>query len=267
MNQNTSRAPAFFQNGRDWLHSNAHTLLTPGVGTYNVRMLRNCKFMSPTLGVAIAPPNVIGTLVKLSATFAVMQDSADHFTVLDSALLGPIPPALHTRIQITPYHARDFDGVSLYQLPASENPENARLIGKRRCMPPVQAQSEFVQILLEQITDLPAPDGVRTITEALVDAGARREGVFITEDPTKLLYSVTFKVASSIFEGTVAIGYEVSSDLYWVELAKQGEEAKHIDDVYFDCLGDIICEAIDDGLWQQAQITVLEERPTSGLPS
>lgn len=258
MNQPQVRSPAFYLKGCDWLHHNCAPLLPEGVGTYRVRMLRNANTVHPVLGVAIAPPTLEGRLVHIGDSFAVLQEGADCFTVFDFCMLGLTAPPLNSRITLTPYRARDFDGVSLYELPAAERDGNKTLLGKRRCVPPVDPQSDYLKHLVDQLAHMPAPDGVRSIAESLVDAGARRSGVSIQEDPAEGLYSITFTVSSGIFDGTLTIGYLPGKDLYWIKLAEKNEKPVVIEDVYFDMLGEIIDNAIDDARWMAADITVLE---------
>ena len=198
MKHHQSRSPTFYQNGCDWLQLNGAALLPTGTGTYHVRMLRNGKNLSPSLGIFVAPPPFNGRIVQITETFAVLQERPDCFTVIDGKMLGPKPPALHTHISLTPYMARDFDGISLYELPAAQRNGNKELIGKRRCAPPVDATMDILRNLLTQLTELPAPDGVRSNSEVLVDAGARRAGITLTEDPSLLRYSISFDVASAI---------------------------------------------------------------------
>ena len=213
MSQPQVRSPAFYLKGCDWLHHNCAPLLPEGVGTYRVRMLRNANNVHPTLGVAIAPPTLEGRFVHLGDSFGVLQEGTDRFTVFDSCMLGLTAPPLHSTIRLTPYRARDFDGVSLYELPVSERNGNSTLLGKRRCVPPVDPQSDFLKNLVEQLAHMPAPDRIRTIAESLVDAGSRRSGVSLQEDPAEGLYSITFTVNSGVFDGKLTISYLHGKDL------------------------------------------------------
>jgi len=77
--------------------------------------------------------------------------------------------------------------------------------------------------------------------------------------------AVRVNVATRKFTGTVAIFYKLFGDLYGIRLHGQGgpETDKVLDNIGFEELGEALQDAIDDGSWQLARVTVLRRAKAS----
>ncbi|MEN1536521.1 GTPase, partial [Pseudomonas aeruginosa] len=110
-----------------------------------------------------------------------------------------------------------------------------------------------LQELIDQLEQLPAPDGFRRITHMLVDAGAR-DITWVDPLPADIIRTppaIGFTVATMKFQGCVTVLYERGLDLYAVELRRDGELIERVDEVFFDTLGETLERLIDDGSWRR----------------
>ena len=119
-----------------------------------------------------------------------------------------------------------------------------------------------LQDLVDQLEQLPAPDGFRRITHLLVDAGAR-DFTCVNPLPGDIIRTppaIGFTVATAKFQGQVTVLYERGLDLYAVELRREGDLVERVDTLCFDSLGDTLERLIDDGSWRRIQVVTLSGR-------
>ncbi len=119
-----------------------------------------------------------------------------------------------------------------------------------------------LQALIQQMEELPAPDGFRRITHLLVDAGAR-DFTWIDPLPKDIIATpptIAFTVVTAKFQGRVAVQYKRGLDLYAVELHRDRELVERVDEVFFDALGETLERLIDDGSWRRIRVHCLSGR-------
>ena len=119
-----------------------------------------------------------------------------------------------------------------------------------------------LQELIQQMEQLPAPDGFRRITHLLVDAGAR-DFTWVDPLPKDIIATppaISFTVATAKFQGRVTVLYERGLDVYAVELHRDGELVDRVDEVFFDSLGGTLERLIDDGNWRRIRVQCLSGR-------
>jgi len=129
-------------------------------------------------------------------------------------------------------------------------------------LPIPQPRCPELQELIQQLEQLPAPDGFRRITHLLVDAGAR-DFTWVDPLPSDIIETppaISFTVATAKFQGRVTVLYERGDDLYAVELHRDGELVERIDEVFFDSLGETLERLIDDGSWRRIRVQCLSGR-------
>lgn len=138
-----------------------------------------------------------------------------------------------------------------------------RLLGSAPAKLPIpKPQCLELGQLIEQLEELPAPDGFRRITHMLVDAGAR-DFTWVDPTPSKIIDTppaISFTVSTAKFEGRVTILYDRAGDTYVVELHRDGERVERIDEVYFDMLGEVLERLIDDGRWRLIDVNVIDTK-------
>ena len=220
-----------------------------------------------TLGFPLDPKPFQGKIIALTDEAVVVKLARAEFAVLDRELVTLVP-AIGTAVEVTPYARRRFDGLRV-DTPDEETRHTADgmayttrtvvLGGNPVKLPVPEPRCPELADLIEQVEKLPAPDGFRRITHLLVDAGACD---FDTVDPApndilKTPPAILFTVDSAKFQGRVTVLYDRGADLYAVELRKEGELVARNADVYFDMLGNVLEDLIDDGQWRRIRVNIL----------
>lgn len=219
------------------------------------------------LGFLVDPEPFEGTVIAITETAIVVKIARAVFGVVDRRLASQIP-LVGAEVRVTPYARHHFDGTRV-DAPTEEIRHSADghayavrsviLGGATTTLPVSKPQCAELAALIEQIERMPAPDGFRRIAHLLVDAGARD---FTCVDPDdadiiKTPPAIRFTVGTSKFAGEVTVLYERGPDLYAVELHRDGELVERVDDVFFDDLGRILEQLIDDGRWRQIRIETI----------
>lgn len=223
-----------------------------------------------TLGFHIDPKPFQGKVIAVTDEAIVVKLGRAEFAVLDRELVTVVP-TIGATVEVAPYARRRFDGLRV-DTPDEETrytadglPYTTRTVllsGNSLKLPVPEPRCPELADLIEQVEKLPAPDGFRRITHLLVDAGARD---FDTVDPTpaniiKTPPAILFTVDSAKFQGRVTVLYDRGADLYAVELRREGELVARNDEVYFDTLGNVLEDLIDDGQWRRIRIDVLPQK-------
>jgi len=115
--------------------------------------------------------------------------------------------------------------------------------------------------LIEQLEEMPAPDGFRHITHMLVDAGAR-DFTWVDPTPSKIIETppaISFTVSTEKFTGRVTVLYDRAGDTYVVEL-HDGELVDRQEYVTFNKLGEVLERLIDDGRWRLIDVSVIDAK-------
>lgn len=190
-----------------------------------------------------------------------------EFAVLDRSLLTEVPVE-GAKVQVQPYARRRFDGLRAdtpeerteYAADGTPFTMQTHILGSAPAKLPLpQPRCTELQELINQLEQLPAPDGFRNITHLLVDAGAREFSVVdpLPDDIIKTPPAISFTVATAKFQGQVTLLYERADDLYAIELKRDGELVARINQVFFDALGETLEQLIEDGSWRRIQVQCL----------
>ncbi len=246
----------------------------PGnVRTIKYRIFDGCPQES-MLGFHVDPEPFEGTVIAKTDHAIVVKTGRAAFAVLDRGLVTE-DPGEGAKVLVTPYARRRFDGLRADTLDerTETTPDGksyvvrTHILGSAPAKLPIpEPRCPELRDLVEQLEQLPAPDGFRRITHLLVDAGAR-DFTWVDPSPDKIIETppaISFIVATLKFEGRVTLLYDRGGDVYAVELHHGDELVQRRADVYFDDLGKVLAQLIDDGRWQQIQVEVLSNgrRPT-----
>lgn len=226
-----------------------------------------------TLGFQIDPCPFEGKVIATTEEAVVVKTGRAEFAVLDRALLTEVPDE-GAKVQVEPYARRRFDGQradtpeELTEFTADGQPYTVKrlMLGAAPAKLPIpEPRCPELRDLIQQLEEMPAPDGFRRITHLLVDAGARN---FVWVDPLpKDIIStppaISFTVATEKFQGRVTVLYKRGADLYAVELHRDGELVEQADEVFFDSLGETLERLIDDGKWRFIRVQCLAGRKTT----
>ncbi|MDO8886215.1 hypothetical protein [Candidatus Oleimmundimicrobium sp.] len=226
-----------------------------------------------TWGFHIDPKPFEGKVIADTGDAIVVKIGRAEFAVLDRALVTEVPVE-GAKVQVQPYARRRFDGLradtpeELTEYAADGTPFTLQthVLGSAPAKLPIpQPRCPELQELINQLEQLPAPDGFRRVTHLLVDAGARDFSVIdpLPEDIIKTPPTISFTVATEKFQGQVTLLYDRADDLYVIELNRDGELVERIDKVFFDSLGETLEQLIDDGSWRRIRVQCLSgSKPT-----
>lgn len=223
-----------------------------------------------TLGFHIDPKPFEGKVIAKTDEAIVVKTGRAEFVVLDRSLVTEEPEE-GAKVQVEPYARRRFDGLRAdtpeesTEFTADGQPYTVKryVLGSAPAKLPIpEPRCPELQALIQQLEQMPAPDGFRRITHMLVDAGARG---FTWVDPLpddiiKTPPAIGFTVSSAKFQGHVTVLYERGDDLYAVELRRDGELVARVDEVFFDTLGETLERLIDDGNWRLIRVQRLSGR-------
>lgn len=252
--------------------------LMPSLVTGHVpRNVRSFKYrvfddqpQSSTLGFAIDPRPFDGKVVAANDDAIVVRLKPSEFAVLDPSLVTTVPSE-GDKVHVRPYARRRFDGLR------ADTPEEhtemtsdgipytvkTHILGSAPARLPIPApQCTELGQLIQQLEEMPAPDGFRRITHMLVDAGAR-DFTWVDPKPSRIIETppaISFAVSTTKFEGQVTILYDRGGDTYVVELRRDGEPVDRHDEVYFDMLGEVLERLIDDGRWRMIDVSVIDAK-------
>ncbi len=243
------------------------------VRTYQYRVYDDQPRTS-ALGFAIDPLPFDGKVVAATEDAIVVKLKPSEFAVLDPNLVTTVPSE-GTKVHVEPYARRRFDGL------CADTPEEhtkiasdgtpyvikTHVLGSAPAKLPIPApQCLELGQLIQQLEEMPAPDGFRRVTHMLVDAGAR-DFTWVDPKPSKIIETppaISFTVSTAKFEGRVTILYDRGGDTYVVELHRQNGESVELvdrhDEVYFDMLGEVLERLIDDGRWRLIDVSVIDTK-------
>lgn len=225
-------------------------------------------------GLHIDPQPFEGKVIAKTDEAIVIKIGRAEFAILDRCLVTQEPDeGAHVHVQ--PYARRRFDGLR------ADTPEEqterttdgtpyvvrTHILGSAPAKLPIpEPRCLELKELVQQLEQLPAPDGFRRITHLLVDANARDFGWVdpLPRDIIKTPPAISFTVATAKFQGQVTVLYERAGDLYAVELRRGGELIDRVDSVFFDTLGETLEQLIDDGTWRRIEVNVVSggRKPT-----
>lgn len=226
------------------------------------------------LGFRADPKPFEGKVVAAIDVAIIVKTGRNEFAVLDRSLLTEVPDE-GAKVQVEPYARRRFDGLRA-DTPQEEIRHTADgtaytvkslVLGSAPARLPIpKPRCPELQALIQQLEELPAPDGHRRITHMLVDAGAR-DFTWVDPQPSDIIRTppaISFTVATAKFEGRVTVLYERGDDLHAIELHRDGELVERVDQIFVEMLGDVLEQLIDDGTWRQIRVEVLQggHKPT-----
>jgi hypothetical protein len=220
------------------------------------------------LGFRADPTPFEGKVIAHTDEALIVQTARTHFAIVDRQLVT-VCVDIGTRIFVSPYCRRDFDGERLDK-PIIEDHADAdgtmyqiRRIavgGQHLKLPLPPLRCEYLQHLREHIESLLATDGFRTIANLLVDAKA---SAFQLIDPTraniiKTPPEISCAVHTDKFAGRVAVIYDRAMDCYVVELRDDSHIVCRKETIFVDALAQTIENLIDDGKWRDIKVEVLK---------
>lgn len=208
------------------------------------------------------PVNGKVLLVSDSADCYVVQEGRKMLFVAFSLENAGTKPALGDVVQVVPYERRRFDGSRLSDLQRDE--DGAYLIelsGISRLPNKPEKCSDFLSNMIDQIERIRV-DGRRTIAQMLIDAGACGYPVIYRDlddsEPSHLLPKITFGIKSAKFQGSLSVILDRAADAYLIELTDPSGTVVDTIESYFDNMGEVMADAVDDHCWVKDRVTILK---------
>lgn len=219
-----------------------------------------------------------GKVVEVSDDWCLLKLDRVSFFVADRRLLDSTPD-LGAVVRITPYARRGFDGLRA-DTPAKQEIDGVVIrtftVGRVTTrLPIVNREGLRCQELIDTINlieDQLTPDGCRSLSQALVDAGAAGHPIGYKDPlPIEILHlrpSLQFRVSTAKFQGHLNIVYDRAGDHYVVQLAEfnTAEIVKQEDGVLAPDLAAAVVRLIDDQAWRIAKVEVLKAAPKRRAP-
>ena len=221
-----------------------------------------------------------GNVVEVGEQYSLVKVSPNKFLIVLNTLLTQ-PLIVSEKVRVAGYQLRRFDGTladgmddaadangilscvssgAQTQFPVKWPGRYLGINEKFEASYP-EIRNQHLQVLIKQLEDMPLDGGIRLAVNCLVDAGGN--GLDFVDPPLEksatMHPAVRVNVATRKFTGTVEIFYKCIGDLYGIRLRGQGssETDTVIDDIGVDELGEALQDAIDDGRWRLAHVTVL----------
>ncbi|UYZ85354.1 GTPase [Entomomonas sp. E2T0] len=214
-----------------------------------------------------------GKVALITDTFMLVQEKGtkNHFIIVNSAYIDNLP-AVGNQIEVIPYARRHFNGKRIDEISQQEQilDDGTRYVTTKMILggettelplpiPKGQIQCPELLELIEQLEQLPAPDGFRQISHLLVDAGAKEFTLNVPKasDIIDQPPSISFTVANAKFTGQITVAYDRGADTYVIQATSTTAGLMEVTNVYFDDLAIRLAELIDDGAWQVIKIKIL----------
>lgn len=262
-----------YKRAREWLHSVAGRHLPKTARTYKLAVYTGEANINSALGMQFDLHPAEGTVVEVTEEWVLLKiGRAAEFFVAARALLDSVPE-LQASVRITPYARRGFDGQRL-DAPKREHASNGVCIetytlGETRSRLPLQhdeLRCPELRDLVEQIEQLPSPDGVRRLAQVLVDAGAGSMPIALVDpEPEEIIDtppSLRFRVATAKVDGWIEYRYDRGLDAYDMVLTDAaGQTIREARTVFFDQIAGTTVDWIDDGTWRIARVEILRPAP------
>lgn len=256
------------QAAKSWLQSNvgAHT----PANTKSIQLTTlTSRLVTGTLGSRVDHAPFTGCVIETNSQFSVVKTGPTGFVIIDPAVLrDDLQEGM--QVSVTPYARRRFDGSRLMDPVSRDLASGAALTvtayGSSVSTIPVETpRSDFGKHLLNTLQRLRCPDGVRVMSNLLVDIGATNF-VFVDadmDDPTETRdLQLIFDCTNRNFSGRVTIGMDRNLELFYLEMHKVYPEAPEVlqhrcEGIYLDNLAEVMSTLLCDGEWKFAKIEIL----------
>lgn len=229
--------------------------------------------VSTVLGIQIDLSPAEGKVVDVTSDWILIKvGRAAEFFVAARDMVDKVPE-MDATIRITPYARRGFDGRRL-DAPHTEQSAEGVVIqsytfGATSAVLPIDKASlrcPELKSLVDYLEQFDAGDGVRCLSQVLVDAGAWQHPVAyvdpLPEDIIATPPSLKFRICTEKADGWLEYRYDRAMDAFDMLMTDaDGNAANQEERVYFDDLSRITVEWVDDGTWRIAKVEILKPAP------
>lgn len=263
---------------KTWLRNRVHNF----VGA-NIRQWKWTSYVGEiahnTLGGIVELNPIEGKVVDIADGFVLLKVTANTFHVTSESLLTQ-PVDVGDKVKFEFYQRRRFDGLKAdgSEDPAKDGFVSFMLTGTKTYFPATwegryihnqerhpfeytTINNPYLRDLIEQMEVMPVDGGRRCAINVLIDAGGKNLRFVDPSEDSAEKPAIVCEISNTKTEGTATVQYDRASDTYEVVFACPGYPDTLIQDIYFDGLGDVLKDLIDDGTWAQAKVTILKAAP------
>lgn len=260
------------EDARDWLKTVVSAHIPSNATRYRFKVYLDETRENGRIGIQVDLAPQKGRAVELSDDWCLVKTDRTEFFVCARHLLASVPE-IGSTVKITPYARRQFDGRRLDEPDTTVKDgivSHAFHICRTTSALPIDKAAlrcEHLVGMIRQVEEMKAPDGVRRLSQVLIDAGALTGPVAykdpVEEDIIAVPPTLQFRVASRKFEGQLNIVYDRAGDVCRVQLVEPNTAAvvKEVDFVCFSNLAETVVDLVDDGSWKMAQVEVVKAAP------
>lgn len=227
-------------------------------------------------------PSCEGKVAEVSDEFTLVKTAASCFCVVSNALLGQ-PVAEGDKIGLTFYKPKRFDGTKAdgSDDPSEGGVRTVMLTGAASLFPVkwegrylginerfadayTEIRNPYLRDLITQLERMPVSNGLRAVVNVLIDANAT--GLTFNDPAESESASsppaIRMAVSTEKHKGQVEISYDRAMDVYAVRLTPDsGSGPLVLENVYFNQLGEVLIDGIDDGRWMLAAVAMIKPAP------
>jgi hypothetical protein len=257
----------------DWVRSVAWRHVPKGTVRLSWGRYLGQKNVS-ALGLEFDPKPVSGKVVEINDDLVLFKTARTEFFVASKVLLDVVP-ALGDTCSVEPYARRRWDGARL-DAPVHSDAGGytvvTHILGETRTRLPIDASKLACPELRDMIDVLERErvDGQRTVVQMLLDAGASSAPIFVQDPSPQDIVDrppmLRFRVDTAKHRGYIAVRYIRVGDYFEVavldnELLDLSSATCFVVVKGLSDIGGVLLEAIDDGSWRMAKVTVLKRAP------
>ena len=258
-----------------WVRSIAGMHLASNCRQYRWSTYAGERSSSSAFGFQVDLKPAEGKVLNANEHFVLLKTSRTEFFVAAKDVLSSVP-AIGETCRITPYARRLWNGNRL-DSPIETDIGNGIIsqtfhLGEYKSLLPIDKASisypQFRDMI--DVVERERADGVRTVVQVLIDAGANLHPVFFQdvvdeEDVVDKPPTIRFKVSTLKHTGYVEISYDRACDSFTVSILNEDMTvASRTADVFIAVegpseIGKLIIDAIDDGTWKIAPVETLKK--------
>lgn len=253
------RTSIFQNNAKSWLEGVVTKHLPRTARTYKFRTLAFMGLQKSIFGFYSYCPGFEGKLIEVNGDMLLFKTGRE-FIVVERQLIkdaSNMDGKIGRKFKVEPYVSKYIDGHPSNEPRKTGEGSSIFTIGgsPKVTMGSVELkiESSYIKELLSQLNDLVMPDCMRTLSEALIDAGLTEDGIEIHDVSDEMCGESEPGVTLTLSNMKLTIGYDVGMDTY--TLYKDGELILDGSDNFtFADIGTALSILIDDKDWMYAKV-------------
>lgn len=233
------------------------------------------------LGFPALPGNFEGTVVLIEDGMVLLKESTNKFKAIPVHLLTE-QVDVGDKAAFVFYKATRFDGsaadgsddpavngIKTFSLGFQKtyipvrfdrNHRDKARITKDKDADLPHIQNPYLIDMIEQMEEMRVDGGLRNVANIIKDAGATNIRFVdpLEEESADTAPALVLDMDNKVCQATVTVLYRRVPDCYEIQLQKDGEVVAVTQEIFFDQLGSVLIDMIDDGAWKMVKTTILK---------